>query len=95
MPSHKKSSSDKEATPEEFKFYIERINSFLSRSDDPGRHITDEEKNEARRPENKELLNKLVAEKTGGSYGGVEYKKSKYRKGAFKNTLFVLIIKWG
>ncbi len=84
MPSHEKSSSDdKEAAPEEFKFYLDRIDSFLSRSDDPGRHITDSEKLSAIGSENIETLNKLVAEKTGGSYGGVKYVKSKYRKSAF------------
>ncbi len=83
MPSKEKATPENESVPEEFNFYVDRINSFLNRSDEPGRHITDEEKLESSKPENTELLNKLVAEKAGGSYGGVEYKPSKYRKGAF------------
>ncbi len=76
---------EKEASSESepLKIYLKNFDYFLSLSDEPGRHITDEEKENVTKSRDVEALNKLVAEKTGSKYGGVEYTPSKYRKNAF------------
>lgn len=54
-------------------FYLKAFNNFLSLSDEPGKFIKDQEKNEVANSGSVEALNKLIKEKTG----------SKYRRNAF------------
>ena len=76
-------SASKEPISKEFEFYTKKFNSFLERSDESGRHITDVEKLKVSKSGDVEALNQIVAEKAGGAYKGIEYKLSKYRTNAF------------
>ena len=83
MEGEVKFKKEKEAPPDKINFYVKLFDNFLNLSDEPGRHITDKEKNDVLKSRNVQTLNKLMAEKTGGEYKNVIYPSSKYRKNAF------------